>query len=158
MVVLTNFERFPEQWESASGLKGTAIVAQSVWEFFRFAPRSTLIIVNCNVPLTLKLSALFWLLPYLRKPILCNDIVLRRPLNCRSRITARIKRLLLGRIDHFCHYFRDRSGYEKYFGIGPEASVPLTSQLMFRIRAQWEFGARNVVRGNNLWVIFNYAL
>jgi len=46
----------------------------------------------------------------------------------------------------------------RYFGIGPEASLPLTAKLMLRIRAQWELGARNVVQGNNLWVIFNYAL
>lgn len=51
----------------------------------------------------------------------------------------------------------DTSRY-RYFGIGPEASLPLTAQLMLRVRAQWELGARNVVRGNNLWVIFNYAL
>jgi hypothetical protein len=51
----------------------------------------------------------------------------------------------------------DTSRY-RYYGIGPEASLPITPRLAFRVRAQWEFGARNVVEGNNLWVIFNYAL
>jgi hypothetical protein len=49
----------------------------------------------------------------------------------------------------------DTSRY-RYFGAGPEASLPLVGQLVLRVRAQWEFGARNVVRGNNLWIIFNY--
>jgi hypothetical protein len=42
--------------------------------------------------------------------------------------------------------------------VGPEGSVSLSEKLMLRIRAQWEFGARSVVQGNNLWVIVNYAL
>jgi hypothetical protein len=46
----------------------------------------------------------------------------------------------------------------RYFGLGPEGSVPLSERLMLRIRAQWEFGARSVVQGNNLWVIVNYSL
>lgn len=45
-------------------------------------------------------------------------------------------------------------GHYRYYGIGPEASMPLSDSLSLRIRAQWEFGARNVVHGNNLWVIF----
>jgi hypothetical protein len=42
----------------------------------------------------------------------------------------------------------------RYYGIGPEASMPLTKSVSMRIRAQWEFGSRNVVQGNNLWIIF----
>ena len=49
----------------------------------------------------------------------------------------------------------DTSRY-RFYGIGPEASMPLTEQLALRIRAQWEFGGYNVVQGNNLWIIFNY--
>jgi hypothetical protein len=45
-------------------------------------------------------------------------------------------------------------GRYSYYGIGPEASVPLSGGLSMRIRAQWEFGAQNVVEGNNLWIIF----
>lgn len=47
---------------------------------------------------------------------------------------------------------------EKYrlFGAGPEASMNLTERLSLRARAQWEFGARNVVSGNNVWIILGY--
>lgn len=45
----------------------------------------------------------------------------------------------------------------RYFGIGPEASLRAWSRWTFRLRAHWEFAARNAVRGNNLWLIANYA-
>ncbi len=44
----------------------------------------------------------------------------------------------------------------RLYGVGPEASVPLLEPLALRVRAHWELGARNIVSGNNLWVIFNY--
>jgi hypothetical protein len=44
----------------------------------------------------------------------------------------------------------------RLFGIGPEASLSLVESLSVRLRAHWEFAARNIVRGNNLWIIFNY--
>jgi len=30
------------------------------------------------------------------------------------------------------------------------------SPLSIRVRAQWEFAALHIVRGNNLWIILNY--
>ena len=48
------------------------------------------------------------------------------------------------------------AGRYRYFGAGPEANASLTKHLALRFRAQWEFGAQNVIRGNNLWVILNY--
>jgi len=44
----------------------------------------------------------------------------------------------------------------RLIGVGPEASLSLTDALSVRLRAQWEFGARDILRGNNLWIIFNY--
>jgi hypothetical protein len=41
-------------------------------------------------------------------------------------------------------------------GAGPEASMSIATPITIRVRAQWEFAARNIVRGNNLWVILNY--
>jgi hypothetical protein len=46
----------------------------------------------------------------------------------------------------------------RYFGLGPEASLSITDQLGFVVRAQWEFGTRNAVQGNNLWLILKYRL
>lgn len=46
----------------------------------------------------------------------------------------------------------------RYFGLGPEASASLTDRLGLVVRAQWEFGTRNAVEGNNLWLILKYRL
>jgi hypothetical protein len=45
----------------------------------------------------------------------------------------------------------------RYDGIGPEANMSLTDHAAMRVRIQREFGARNVVSGSNIWLIFNYA-
>jgi hypothetical protein len=47
-------------------------------------------------------------------------------------------------------------GHYRLFGIGPEVSVPLTERLSLRGRAHWEFGARNIVSGNNFWLIVGF--
>jgi hypothetical protein len=49
-------------------------------------------------------------------------------------------------------------GRYQYYGIGPEFSAVIADGLSFRVRAQWEFGARNAVQGNNIWVIVNSQL
>jgi hypothetical protein len=51
----------------------------------------------------------------------------------------------------------DTSRYRN-FGIGPEVNIPASEKLAYRVRAQWEFGTRNTVQGNNLWFIVNYRL
>jgi hypothetical protein len=45
------------------------------------------------------------------------------------------------------------TGRYRFLGLGPEASLPLTGGLTLRVRAQWEFAAHNVVKGNNLWIL-----
>jgi hypothetical protein len=51
----------------------------------------------------------------------------------------------------------DTSRYRN-FGIGPEVNIPASENLAYRVRAQWEFGTRNTVHGNNLWLIVNCRL
>ena len=44
----------------------------------------------------------------------------------------------------------------RLLGAGPEASMLFDERITIRVRAQWEFAARHIVRGNNLWLILNY--
>jgi len=44
----------------------------------------------------------------------------------------------------------------RLLGAGPEASMAVADPLTVRLRAHWEFAARHIVRGNNLWAIVNY--
>jgi len=46
----------------------------------------------------------------------------------------------------------------RYYGIGPEISVALTDRWAIRLRAHWEFAARNAIQGNNIWFILNYKI
>jgi hypothetical protein len=45
------------------------------------------------------------------------------------------------------------SGRYEYYGAGPEISAVLGEGWAGRVRAQWEFGTRNAIQGNNLWLI-----
>jgi hypothetical protein len=44
----------------------------------------------------------------------------------------------------------------RLLGAGPEASVVAFDAFTVRLRAHWEFAARDIVRGNNLWLILSY--
>jgi hypothetical protein len=49
----------------------------------------------------------------------------------------------------------DESRY-RLLGIGSEASLRVLDPFTVRVRAQWEFAPRDILRGNNLWLILNY--
>jgi glycosyltransferase involved in cell wall biosynthesis len=63
-----------------------------------------------------------------RKPIVAVDVVLRPP---KHFLQAFGLRALFKRIDHFVHYFRDLSGYERFYGIDSARSsfVPFKVDL-----------------------------
>jgi glycosyltransferase involved in cell wall biosynthesis len=60
------------------------------------------------------------------------DMVLRQPRGWKDAATQPAKRFLLGRVDHFIHYFRDVSGYDRVFGIDAARSsfVPFKTNLL----------------------------
>jgi glycosyltransferase involved in cell wall biosynthesis len=134
MLILTNFQRFPTEWRSSSGITGRALTLNTAWEFFQHSREADLAIVNCDPPLAMKLAALYMLFPFRKRPILAHDFVLRRPLTFRASCLLPIKRFLLSRIDHFSLYFRDLAGYEQYYGIGyTRASyVPFKPNIRYR--------------------------
>ncbi len=139
MLILTNFERFPETWNVASGETGQAKVVRTFSEFVKGSRSADLLIINCDVPLVLKLSGFFLLFPYFRKPIIAVDLVLRRPEHSKTGNLGRIvKTFLFARVDHFIHYFKDLSNYQRIFGIGPERSsfVPFKPNIRYRYEVQ----------------------
>jgi glycosyltransferase involved in cell wall biosynthesis len=77
-------------------------------------------------------------MPWLRRPIIGSDIVLRKPENLLERLKHPLNVFLLSRVNHFSHHFKDLSGYQKYFGIGPERSsfVPFKPNLRFHCDAE----------------------
>jgi hypothetical protein len=95
MLIVTNFKRFPQKWTSTHNVSGEAIMVNTAWEILKLSRRADLIIINGSVKLTFQLAILYYVLRFLRRPILSHDIVLRKPITLRSRITAPIKKLLL---------------------------------------------------------------
>jgi len=129
--ILSNF-RMAERW-NRFGVSGTTIYAETFAEFLSNVSKSNLVVVN-GVEATLRLCALFTLVPALRRPLVAVDVVLRKPDNLRDLLNTWAIRRLLKRVDYFVHYFRDLSGYENYFGITPERSgyVPFKPNLRHR--------------------------
>lgn len=132
MLILTNFERFPAEWSSSTGQSGRGEIARTFSDFAKSAKHADLLLINCDVAIALRLGALFLLFPWKRKPIVAVDFVLRQPK--KSGAALWLKRILLGRIDLFVHYFNDIRGYEKYFGISPQRSVfvPFKPNIRYR--------------------------
>jgi len=117
MLILTNFKCFPAEW-SVLGVSGqTREIQASAWDFFVNSFRADLIVINCDLNLTVNLALLFCFLPFLKKPIIAVDLVLRQPVTAKQRVLTALRRIFLKRVDHFIHYFRDLEAYERVFGV-----------------------------------------
>jgi hypothetical protein len=138
MPIVTNFESFPARWKSASGEEGESAAAFSLGGFLRPRREDAVMVVSCDLRLTLQLAAVFLLLPFLRRPLVSADLVLRRPRRWWHRAALPLQRFLLSRCDYHIHYFRDLRGYRELFGIGPENSsfVPFKANLRHRFATE----------------------
>lgn len=112
----------------------------SAWEFLKHSRNADLVIVNCDVALSMKLAALYLLFPFLRRPILGHDLVMRRPLSFRTKWAMPVKRFLLSRVDHISLHFTILDGYKKYWGIRPEKTSYLPSKPNIRYRYEYQAG------------------
>ena len=122
MQILTNFMNSPESVDLPAGGRAQLIRCDTWQAFRRLSASADLIVIDCRDLLIYKLAAYFLLFPWKRQRIIAVDLVLRKPLGFRHRLTALIKRALLTRVDHFIHYFRDVSGYTRYFGVSNSRS------------------------------------
>lgn len=132
--IVTNFERFEPEWQLPTGENGTAAWARSFADFRAQLAHADVLLVNCDVGLVLRLCAYFLAFPWRRKSLVAVDLVLRKPRSGTARAAALVKKLLFQRVDHFIHYFRDLSGYSRWYGITPERSsfVPFKPNLRYR--------------------------
>ena len=124
MLIVTNTAGFPRQWTAADGTVGRTEVACRAPDFLRFrSDPGAIFLVNC-APLLLMELALRQRLPLrARRPLIALDTVfLRRPHTIAERLSAAAKRLALRNVDFFIHYFKDLSGFDHFYGIGPDRS------------------------------------
>lgn len=129
--VLTNFLNAPDTIELPSGVRAEVVRAEAWPEVRRLIPGCDLIVIDCRDFLIYKVAAHFTLFPWKRRPLAAVDLVLRRPVSLRHKLTARLKKVLLSRVDHFVHYFNDISGYTAHFGVPAARSsyVPFKSNI-----------------------------
>ena len=139
MRIVTNFERFETTW-TACGEGGEAVMARTFAEFLRALPGCDLILINGDLDLTLRFIVYFLMFPWKRRPIVVVDLVLRRPRTLQGRLKALVRRLLLSRVDHFIHYFKDLDGYSSCYGITPERSSYVAFKPNLRYRYEPRLG------------------
>jgi glycosyltransferase involved in cell wall biosynthesis len=137
MIILTNVG-LSRYWKASSGEEGEAFVVFSLIGFLKHVRHCDIVLINSDPRLLLQLAAIFTLFPWLRRPLLGSDIVLRKPENLRQRMTHAPKKFLLSRVDHFFHLFKDLSGYQLHFGIGPDRSsfVAFKPNLRYHCNAE----------------------
>lgn len=85
--------------------------------------KSDAIIVNIAERFLYKLCALRYLLPKQSTLLISVDIHLEPPFKPINHPLSFLKGLLLKQVDNFILYFRDVSGYRRYYGIKPEKCV-----------------------------------
>jgi glycosyltransferase involved in cell wall biosynthesis len=97
--------------------------ARTAFWLFAKSFRTDVILIDGNEPYLWLLCLLRWLWPFGRCKLVSVDIMFVKPASAKSWLTSLLMRLLLKRVDHFIHYFKDLDGYRRYFGIGPERST-----------------------------------
>lgn len=129
MRILTNFMNSPAEMEIAPGV-GVKIACAETWRDFRQQLKDCdLTVIDCRDSLFHRACAHSLACPWARRPLVAVDVVLRRPDRLKSRIGVIPKRVLFSQVDHYIHFFRDLSGYTRYFGIRSERS----SYLPFKV-------------------------
>jgi glycosyltransferase involved in cell wall biosynthesis len=115
--ILTNFTNAPDHLELSGGEQLQIVKADS-WQQIRGSLKhADMVVLNCGGTLLYSIARHFLLFPWTRRPLVAVDLVLRRPETAVYRAKAWPRRLLLAQVDHFIHYFRDLSGYTRYFGV-----------------------------------------
>jgi glycosyltransferase involved in cell wall biosynthesis len=123
MLIVTNFTNFHQCWTAEDGTTGQTAFAGSTPEFLKFHKETNAVfLVNCATGMVLDL-ALKQFLPFeRRRPLIAVDMILRRPATISAKLSAAAKRILLGNVDYFLHYFKDLRGLNSVYGIGPDRS------------------------------------
>lgn len=122
MRILTNFLNSPKFVQISVGGQAEVICADD-WSAVRGQLGSTdLVVIDCRDTLLYKIALHFLLFPWKRRPLVAVDLVLRKPLGMRQALATMVKRILFSQVTHFIHYFKDISGYTRFFGISQARS------------------------------------
>lgn len=81
------------------------------------------LLLDGNPPYLWPLCMLRWLWPFGACQLISVDIMFVQPVGWKQRLAAWGRKLLLKRVDHFIHYFKDLDAYRRYFGISEDRST-----------------------------------
>jgi len=84
---------------------------------FSKARRYDIVLMNSSTRGVLGLCLMRWVWPFHRWKLVSLDIHLNEPIGWKQRVFSRLKRVLLRKVDLHILFFKDLSGYEKWFGI-----------------------------------------
>lgn len=115
ITILTN-ANLPFEWET-NDETGHTLVCKNPSDLLENIVQSDIVLIHCDPDLLRRVVVFMWWQPWLRKPVLASDLVLREP---RNILHAWSKRIWLNRVDHFLLPFRDITGYAKHYGITPQ--------------------------------------
>jgi glycosyltransferase involved in cell wall biosynthesis len=119
--LLTNFTNSPDHLDLPNGERAAILRAETWQDLLPKLKDADAVVIDCRGFLIYAILGYFLALPWRRRPIVAVDLVLRLPQSLRHRATAVVKRMLLSRVDHFIHYFKDISGYQS-FGVRADKS------------------------------------
>jgi glycosyltransferase involved in cell wall biosynthesis len=120
--LLTDFVTAPEELTIRGGRRVALLPARSALDFVMRSRHADALVLNGEASMVFGTVACFTLLPFLKKPVIAVDLVLRPPRTARQNLLLPLKRFLFSRVDHFVHFFRDVAGYERHFGIAAAKS------------------------------------
>jgi glycosyltransferase involved in cell wall biosynthesis len=95
----------------------------SLWQFMRSCLRADLVILNVDQRRLVLACMIKWLLPMTSFKLISVDLILRPPKSQKDRLKALARKKVFSRVDRFILYFKNLSGYERFYGIGPERAV-----------------------------------
>jgi len=140
LILVTNFQNFPSIHSEARPLEIRAInqpaTPAGTKQLLRANADAHAIVLDGDPPFLYQLAKARLLRPRALTggPLLISvDLILNTPSGWKDRFRARLKRLLLGKVDHFIHYFQDLTAYDRYYGVSRRRST----FIPFKVNA-WE--------------------
>mgnify|MGYP001462708206 CR=1 FL=1 len=112
-----------DQYQAANIFIGDGSILLSGVRLFFKAFRRDAIVVYSQTRLLLVFCVLQWLLPIHRCKVIGADYILPEPHGWNQKLVARLKGMLLRKVDMFILHFVDTSGYERDYGISPARCV-----------------------------------
>jgi len=106
-----------DQYQAVNRFIGNGPTLWSGVRLFFKAFRHDAVVVSSQTRLLLVFCILQWLFPMQRCKVIGVDYILPEPRGPKQKLVARLKGILLRKVDAFILHFSDTSGYERHYGI-----------------------------------------